>query len=152
MTPAGQCRDGHSGYLEDEVSETTDDADDELRQYAFHMEPQLAENGDIWTASYPGADWSVTGSSEQAALERLGEEFVRRQNAGEDPLSYTDEVYRQHLREPVPGVYAVDNELYRELVHAPSAERERTVKEAERRRRLGESYMLSDYRRDRQND
>lgn len=134
------------------MNETTDDADNELRQYAFHMEPQLVVDGDTWTASYPGADWSVTGSSDHAALERLGEEFVRRRNAGEDPLSYTDDVYRRHLREPVPGVYAVDNELYRELVHAPSAERERTVKEAERRRRLGEAYTLSEYRRDRQND
>lgn len=70
------------------MSSTTDDADDELRQYAFHMEPQVVANGDTWTASYPGADWSVTGSSDHAALKRLGEEFVRRQNAGEDPLSY----------------------------------------------------------------
>jgi len=82
----------------------------------------------------------------------LGEEFIRRQNAGEDPLSYAEDVYRRHLRAPVDGVYAVDNELYRELVHAPSAERERTVKEAERRRRLGEAYTLSDYRSDRQID
>jgi hypothetical protein len=134
------------------VSETPDDADDELRQYAFHMDPQVVANGGTWTASYPGADWSVTGSSEHEALERLGEEFVRRQNAGEDPLSYAETVYRRHLREPVDGVYAVDNELYRELVHAAPAERERTVKEAERRRRLGQAYTLSDYRRDRQND
>jgi hypothetical protein len=134
------------------VSRTTDDADDELRQYAFHMEPQLVANGDTWTASYPGADWSTSGPSSAEALERLGKEFIRRQNAGEDPLSYAEDVYRRHLREPVDGVYAVDNELYRELVHAPSAERERTVKEAERRRRLGEPYTLSDYRSDRQID
>jgi hypothetical protein len=134
------------------VSRTTDDADDELRQYAFHMEPQLVANGDTWTAFYPGADWSTSGPSSAEALERLGEEFIRRQNAGEDPLSYAEDVYRRHLREPVDGVYAVDNELYRELVHAPSAERERTVKEAERRRRLGEVYTLSDYRSDRQID
>ncbi len=135
------------------MSRTSDDGtDDDLRQYAFHIEPQLVANGDTWTASYPGANWSVTGSSEHQALERLGEEFIRRQNAGDDPLSYADDVYRRHLREPVAGVYAVDNELYRELVHAPSAERERTVKEAERRRRLGEAYTLSEYKRDRQND
>ena len=134
------------------MSRTTDDAGDELRQYAFHMEPQLVADGDTWTASYPGADWSTSGPSSAEALERLGEEFIRRQNAGEDPLSYAEDVYRRHLREPVDGVYAVDNELYRELVHAPSAERERTVKEAERRRRLGEAYTLSEYRRDRQID
>jgi hypothetical protein len=134
------------------VSRTTDDADDELRKYAFHMEPQLVADGDTWTASYPGADWSTSGTSSAEALERLGVEFTRRQNAGEDALSYAEDVYRRHLRDPVDGVYAVDNELYRELVHASSAERERTVKEAERRRRLGEAYTLSDYRRDCQID
>ena len=133
-------------------AQADDDAGaDELRRYAFHMEPQVEADGDLWTASYPGADWSASGPSSAEALERLGEEFIRRQNAGEEPLSYAEDVYRRHLREPVDGVYAVDNELYRELVHAPSAERERTVKEAERRRRLGEAYTLSDYRRDRQN-
>jgi hypothetical protein len=64
---------------------------DELRQYAFHMEPQLVANGDTWTASYPGADWSTSGPSSAEALERLGEEFIRRQNAGE---AYTLSDYR----------------------------------------------------------
>lgn len=123
-----------------------DEAADELYQYAFHMEPQIRPDGDEWTASYPGADWSVAGSSRDEALQRLGEEFARRQNSGDDPLAYADDVYRRHLREPVQGVYAVDNELYRELVHAPEDERERVVKEAERRRRLGERYTLADYR------
>jgi hypothetical protein len=115
------------------------------------MEPQVEASGDLWTASYPGADWSVSGPSSGEALDRLGKEFVRRQNAGEDPLAYADSVYRRHLHAPVPGVYAVDNELYRELVHAPADDRERTIKEAERRRRLGQAYTLSDYRSDRQN-
>ena len=133
-------------------AQADDDAGaDELRRYAFHMEPQVEADGDLWTASYPGADWSASGPSSAEALERLGEEFIRRQNAGEDPLSYAEDVYRRHLREPMDGVYAVDNELYRELVHAPAAERERTIKEAERRRRLGQAYTLSDYRRDGQN-
>ena len=122
---------------------------DEIRQYAFHMEPQVEADGDRWTASYPGADWSASGRSRQEALQRLGEKFTRRQTAGDDPLAYADDVYRRHLRQPVNGVYAVDNELYRELVNAPEAVRERAVKEAERRRQLGESYTLSDYQRDR---
>jgi hypothetical protein len=132
------------------VSDSADDdaAGDDLRRYAFHMDPQVTSTRDTWTASYPGADWSVSGPSSQEALRRLGEEFVRRQNDGDDPLAYADQLYRRHLREPVPGVYAVDNELYRELVHAPSAERQRTVKEAERRRRLGQSYTLFDYQRE----
>lgn len=125
--------------------------DNELTRYAFHMDPQVVGGGESWTAAYPGADWSVTGRSPQEALERLGEEFVRRQNAGDDPLAYADAVYRRHLREPVPGVYAVDNELYRQLVRAPAPERKRTIEEAERRRRLGQPYTLKDYVRDRSN-
>lgn len=126
-----------------------DAANDELRQYAFHMEPQVEPDGNTWKASYPGADWSVSGGSSHEALERLGGEFTRRQNAGEDPLAYADDVYRRHLREPIDGIYAVDNELYRELVHAAAHERGRAVKEAERRRRLGQSYTLAEYLRDR---
>lgn len=92
-------------------------------------------------ASYPGADWAVSG--------RSTEEFIRRQNADDDPLAYADEVYRRHLREPVERVYAADNELYRELVHAPAVERDRAVKEAERRRRIGQTYTLAEYLDDR---
>jgi hypothetical protein len=112
------------------------------------MEPQVEVKGGSWAASYPDADWSVSGGSRKEALQRLGEEFVRRQNAGEDPLAYAEAVYRRHLRTPVAGVYAVDNELYRELVHASASERKRVIEEAERRRRLGQPYTLADYRRD----
>jgi hypothetical protein len=137
-------------YQEDEVSTRADDdvSADELRRYAFHLEPQLEVDDESWTALYPDADWSVSGGSREEALQRLGEEFVRRQNAGEDPLAYAEAVYRRHLRSPVAGVYAVDNELYRELVHAPGSERKRVIEEAERRRRLGEPYTLADYLRD----
>jgi hypothetical protein len=97
-----------------------DSAGDELHQYAFHMEPQLQTDGVVWTASYPGSDWSVSGPSRDEALQQLGDEFVRRQNSGDDPLAYADDVYRRHLREPIDGIYAVDNELYRQLIDAPA--------------------------------
>ena len=100
---------------------------DGLRRYAFDMEPQVELRGESWTASYPDADWLVSGGSREEALQRLGEEFLRRQNAGEDPLAYAKAVYRRHLRTPVVGVYAVDNELYRELVQAPASERKRVI-------------------------
>ncbi len=132
------------------MSDQADDpAGDELYQYAFHMEPQLRADGNAWIASYPGSDWSVSGGSRNEALQRLGEEFVRRQNSGDDALAYADDVYRRHLREPIDGIYAVDNELYRQLIDASPDERERVVNEAERRRRLGERYTLADYLRDR---
>ena len=133
------------------MSDQADDpAGEELYQYAFHMDPQLREDGDAWIASYPGSDWSVSGGSRDEALQRLGEEFVRRQNSGDDPLAYADDVYRRHLREPIDGIYAVDNELYRQLIDAAPDERERAVQEAERKRRSGERYTLSDYLRDRE--
>jgi hypothetical protein len=128
-----------------------DGSGDELMRYAFHMDPQVEPSGDSWTASYPEADWSVSGASRLEALQRLGQEFIRRQNAGDDPLAYADDIFRRHLRDPVPGVYALQNELYRALVHAPADERQRTIEEAERRRRLGRSYTLADYQRDRDN-
>ncbi|PEG39589.1 hypothetical protein CQY20_10085 [Mycolicibacterium agri] len=115
------------------------------------MEPQTSQVGDEWTAAYPGADWSASGRTRAEALQRLGEEFTRRQNAGEDVLAYATIIYRRHLREPVEGVYAVDNDLYRELIHAPADERKRAIEELERRRRSGQTYTLSDYRRDREN-
>ncbi len=86
-----------------------DDVADGLRRYAFDMEPQVELRGESWTASYPDADWLASGGSREEALQRLGEEFLRRQNAGEDPLAYAEAVYRRHLRTPVVGVYAVDN-------------------------------------------
>jgi hypothetical protein len=125
-------------------------ADDELHRYAFHMEPQTKQDGDGWMAAYPGADWSVSGRTRDEALQRLGEEFARRQNAGEDVLGYATDIYRRHLREHVEGVYAVDNDLYRELVHAPADERKCAIEEAERRRRSGQPYTLSHYRREQQ--
>jgi hypothetical protein len=94
------------------------------------MEPQVNQSGGSWTARYPGADWSVSDSTRELALQRLREEFIRRQNAGDDPLDYADEIFRRHLQDPVPEVYAVDNELYRELVHAPEEYRDRAVREA----------------------
>jgi hypothetical protein len=119
------------------------------RRYAFHLQPQLERSSGTWTARYPEADWSVSAPSKEQALQRLGEEFIRRQNAGEDPLAYAEAVYRRHLRDPVPGVYAVDNELYRELVHAPESDRKRAIEEAERRRRRGQPYTRSDYAQER---
>jgi hypothetical protein len=74
---------------------------------------------------------------------------MQRQNADEYPLPYAEGVYRRHLREPVEGVYAVDNELYRELVHVPAPELQRAIEEAERRRRRGQPYTLADYLHDR---
>lgn len=64
-----------------------DDPSSDPTKYAFHMEPQLEKRGESWIAFYPGADWSVSAPDRQLTLQRLGEEFIRRQNSGEDPLA-----------------------------------------------------------------
>jgi hypothetical protein len=128
---------------------TTSDEDNPLLRWAFHMEPLFTHEGGSWTGSYPGADWSVSAPTEAEAREKLGEEFIRRQNAGEDALAYADAVYLRHLQEPVPGVYAMDNEVYLELKDEPWTEHGRAFKEAEQKRLRGETYTKEDYLRGR---
>lgn len=119
--------------------------------YAFYMEPIFVEADGRWTASYPEADWSVSGVSEDDARARLRDEVERRQNAGEDALAYAPSVYERHLQSPVPGVYAMSNELYRELLMAGTSEEEvqRAFAEAEENRLAGQPYTIEDYRRGR---
>lgn len=128
---------------------TTPDEYETLQQWAFQMEPVYTDDGESWTGSYPGADWSVSAPTEAEAREKLGEEFIRRQNAGEDALRYADAVYLRHLQEPVPGVYAMDNEVYLELKDEPWTEHGRAFKEAEAKRVQGLPYTKEDYLRGR---
>src|ERR1700733_3453097 len=127
---------------------TTDDGYETLRQWAFHMEPLFIQHGESWTGSYPDADWSVSARTKEEAQDKLGAEFIRRQNAGEDALAYSDTVYLRHLQKPVPGVYAMDNELYREL-RGEGADTHRAFREAEQKRMRGETYTKEDYLRGR---
>lgn len=59
-------------YQEDEVNTRADDevSAEELRRYAFHMEPKVEVGGESWTASYPEATWSVSGRSREEALQQ----------------------------------------------------------------------------------
>ena len=93
----------------------TDDST-EIRRWAFRMTPQCERTDDGWRASYPGADWSVTAPSEEEVRQKFAEEVARRRNAGEQPKGFEEAVYREHLRKPIPGVYAMDSDLYRYLV------------------------------------
>jgi hypothetical protein len=128
---------------------TTPDEYEILQQWAFEMEPVFTQEGESWTGSYPGADWSVSAPTEAQAREKLGEEFIRRQNAGEDALAYADAVYLRHLQEPVPGVYAMANEVYLQLKDEPWTEHGRAFKEAEAKRVQGLPYTKEDYLRGR---
>lgn len=121
----------------------------DLTEFAFHMDPQSEQLRDgSWTVKYPRADWSVSGLSEDDAMQKLRDEFIRRQSAGDDPLAYTDQVYREHLRSPIPGVYAMENDLYLEVKDRGYDEIQRVFREAERRRALGQNYTKDDYLRE----
>lgn len=119
------------------------------RRFAFRMVPQCERTSDGWRAWYPGADWSVTWPSEEEARYKLAEEVTRRRNTGENPMAFQEAVYRQHLREPVPGVYAMDSQLYRYLVRDVIGHDEdglqEVFEEAERWRADGKTYTKADY-------
>lgn len=126
------------------------DADELIAQqrFAFRMAPQIVEDEVGWRAQYPGAGWSVVGSTAEEAGQRLAEEVTRRRNAGEDPMAFQNEVYRRHLEEPVVGVWAMDSQLYRHLVLLGGYDQDSlqpVFEEAERRRALGQSFTKEDY-------
>ncbi|UQX10390.1 hypothetical protein [Candidatus Mycobacterium methanotrophicum] len=52
------------------------------------------------------------------------------------------------ITKPAPGVFAMDNQLYREVARKTQSDQARlqaVFEEAERRRALGQSYTLGDY-------
>ncbi|BCO35652.1 hypothetical protein MHEC_20850 [Mycobacterium heckeshornense] len=128
----------------------TTPADDPIAQqrFAFRMKPQFEHTTDGWRAWYPGSDWSVTAPSAEEARQKLVAEVNRRREAGEDPKAFQEAVYRKHLQEPVPGVYAMDNELYRYVARETGYDQDalqEVFEESERRRALGESFTKADY-------
>jgi hypothetical protein len=131
---------------------TEPDSSNILQQYAFHATPLLEESGGWWTARYPHQDWTVSAATRDEALEQLKDEFMRRQNAGDAGYAYADTVCLRHLEEPVPGIYAMDNDLYRELMHEGTAQADvmRAFEEAEERRQQGQPYTKDDYLRGRE--
>ena len=88
----------------------------------------------------------VVGHHRESAGGTVKSQFARRQNAGEDALAYADALYLRHLREPIPGVYAMDNAVYRELRRV-NADMRRAFHEAEANRILGRPYTKADYLR-----
>lgn len=117
------------------------------QQYATHFRPLITQVGPgQWHAQYPGLTWHVTADSEQAAADSITEEALRRLDAGQDDAQPPHELLKQHLTSPIPGVYALDRELFLYLRgHAGHAETQRAFEEAERRRAQGRPYTKNDY-------
>ena len=125
---------------------TPDEVD--IQRWAFRVRPETEQNETGWRAWYPGTDWSVSAPTEDEARMQLQKEVERRREAGRDP--FTD-IYRKHLREAIPGVYAMDNALYRAIARESGYDQnllQQVFEEAERRRARGETYNRSDYMRD----
>jgi len=123
------------------------DLDVLYQQYATHIRPLITQtSGQQWRAQYPGVDWHVTAGSEEAAGDQITKEALRRLDAGEPDAQPPHDLLKRHLEQPIPGVYALDRELFLYLRdHAGHAEIQRAFEEAELRRAEGRSYTKSDY-------
>jgi hypothetical protein len=124
----------------------------DITRFAFHTVPQTKEQADgNWVAYYPARGWSVTGATKAEAMQRLRDEVMRRQGInGADPVAEDERIFRQHIREPIPGVYLMDNDLYLALKDKCDSQGvlEEAFKESERRRALGQTYTKDDYLRE----
>ncbi len=116
-------------------------------QYATHIRPIITQTSDqTWRAQYPGVDWHITADSEQAAGDEIAKEALRRHDAGEPNAQPPHDLLLQHLQRPIPGVYALDRELFLYLrSNAGHTETQQAFEEAERRRAAGRSYTKDDY-------
>jgi hypothetical protein len=131
---------------------TPDDDPIAQRRFAFRLVPLCEHTANGWRTYYPGAGWSITAASEDESRHQFAQEVERRRDAGQNPMAHADAIYRQHVQEhPVPGVFAMDSQLYRYLIREIGYDAERlqeVFEESERRRAHGEAYTKDDYLRD----
>jgi hypothetical protein len=128
-------------------------ADESLfEHYAVYLLPLTTQLDDgRWRAQYPDTDWFVTADSAEDAGSLIAEEAIRRRHFGEPDYQPSEDLLQRHLQNPIPGVYALDTELFVYLRTAGKrAELDAAFEEAERRRRLGQAYTKADYLRARQ--
>lgn len=94
-------------------------------RYVVLVRPRLSRGSDgSWRAQYPEADWLVGGESEQQARDSLHDEFERRLQSGEIHTAPNDDLLERQLISPIPGVYAVDRDVYMAIRGKPNAEEE----------------------------
>lgn len=82
---------------------------DLLRQRgtAFAFRPLVTHHDGVWRATYPAADWSVSGNTHDEALARLHERALSGLVAGENQR-WEDAAIRAALDHgPIPGVYEI---------------------------------------------
>jgi hypothetical protein len=116
-------------------------------RYVLYTRPLVTRQDDNrWRAQYPGVDWYVTADTEQAARDKLHEEIARRLDAGETDVQPSTDTLTRHLANPIPGVYALDRDLFVYLREkGVRSELDKAFEESERRRILGQAYTKADY-------
>lgn len=116
-------------------------------QYAVHVRPVITQTSDHrWRAEYPGVDWYVVADSAESAADEVSKEALRRIEAGDSNAQPPDALLGRHLTHPIPGVYALDRELFLYLrIHAGHTETQKAFEEAERRRAAGQPYTKVEY-------
>lgn len=116
-------------------------------RYATHFRPVITRADDNrWRAQLPGVSWHVTADTEQAAGDAITTEALRRLDAGEPEPQPPHDLLARHLQSPIPGVYAMDRELFLYVrTHAGNTATQQAFEEAERRRAAGRSYTKGDY-------
>lgn len=127
-----------------------DDLNTLYQKYATHIRPVITQTGDHeWRAQYPGLDWHITADSEQAAGNEISKEALRRIDAGEPDAQPPHDLLLRHLKHPIPGVYALDRDLFVHLrTTAGHTATQEAFEEAERRRAVGRSYTKDDFLRE----
>jgi hypothetical protein len=93
------------------------------RNVSFVFQPLLTEQSDgTWVGRYPGADWSVTATSEHDARAQLRAEELRRVNTP-DASRWKVNAVRQHIEHgPIAGVYELDNTAADRAIQAGTPE------------------------------
>lgn len=58
--------------------------------------------------------------TKDGATQKLRDEFERRLNAGELDTEPDESLLEQHLTDPIPGVYAIDRDVYTRMRARPN--------------------------------
>ncbi|BCO99326.1 hypothetical protein [Mycobacterium intracellulare] len=95
--------------------------DSSASRYVLVVRPRVEQQGDqSWKAWYPKSDWHVMADTKDNAAQKLRDEFERRLNAGEVDTEPEESLLERHLTDPIPGVYAIDRDVYMRMRTGPN--------------------------------
>lgn len=111
-------------------------------RWAFRTTPQWEHNSDgSWTVRPPGDD-PVTAPTKEDAATRMRERSLARP----DHYAHDEAICARHLKDPIPGIYAMDIGVFNELRETESDDNiNRAFEDAEAFRREGRVYTKADY-------